>query len=78
MLALLGALTVVVLLAVIMSKLLSPLVALITVPIVAALIGGFGLTTSKFVITGIRDRAGRRHVRVRDPLFRHHDRRRNA
>ena len=53
MLALLGALTVVVLLAVIMLNLLSPLVALIAVPIVAALLGGFGLTTSKFIITGI-------------------------
>ena len=53
MLALLGALTVVVLLAVIMLNLLSPLVALIAVPIIAALLGGFGLTTSKFIITGI-------------------------
>jgi citrate-Mg2+:H+ or citrate-Ca2+:H+ symporter, CitMHS family len=47
MLALLGALTVVVLLTVIMLNLLSPLVALI----VAALIGGFGLATSKFTLT---------------------------
>jgi CitMHS family citrate-Mg2+:H+ or citrate-Ca2+:H+ symporter len=53
MLALLGALTVVVLLTVIMLNLLSPLVALIAVPIIAALIGGFGLATSKFIITGI-------------------------
>ena len=53
MLALLGALTVVVLLAVIMLNLLSPLVALIAVPIIAALLGGFGLATSKFIITGI-------------------------
>jgi citrate-Mg2+:H+ or citrate-Ca2+:H+ symporter, CitMHS family len=53
MLALLGALTVIVLLAVIMLNLLSPLVALIAVPIIAALLGGFGLTTSKFIITGI-------------------------
>ena len=53
MLALLGALTVVVLLTVIMLNLLSPLVALIAVPIVAALIGGFGLATSKFILTGI-------------------------
>ncbi|MBV8915415.1 MAG: citrate transporter [Acetobacteraceae bacterium] len=53
MLALLGALTVLVLLAVIMLNLLSPLVALIAVPVVAALIGGFGLTTSKFIIAGI-------------------------
>src|ERR1700674_2636222 len=53
MLALLGALTVVVLLAVIMLNLLSPLVALIAVPIAAALLGGFGLATSKFIIAGI-------------------------
>lgn len=53
MLALLGMLTVLVLLATIMLNLLSPLVALITVPLVAALLGGFGLATSKFIITGI-------------------------
>lgn len=53
MLALLGTVTVVVLLAVIMLNLLSPLVALITVPIIAALLGGFGLSTSKFIIAGI-------------------------
>src|SRR3954453_13978556 len=53
MLALLGALTVVVLLTVIMLNLLSPLVALIAVPIVAALLGGFGLATSKFILAGI-------------------------
>src|ERR1700722_5365871 len=53
MLALLGALTVLVLLTVIMLNLLSPLVALIAVPILAALLGGFGLATSKFILTGI-------------------------
>src|ERR1700733_12176903 len=53
MLALLGALTVIVLLAVIMLNLLSPLVALVTVPVVAALLGGFGLATSKFIVAGI-------------------------
>jgi CitMHS family citrate-Mg2+:H+ or citrate-Ca2+:H+ symporter len=53
MLALLGALTVIVLLAVIMLNLLSPLIALIAVPIAAALLGGFGLATSKFIIAGI-------------------------
>ena len=79
MLALLGALTVVVLLTVIMLNLLSPLVALIVVPIVAALLGGFGLATSKFVLAGISAIApGRRHVRVRDPVLRHHDRCGNA
>lgn len=53
MLALLGAATVVVLLLVIMLNRMSALVALIAVPIVAALIGGFGLATSKFILTGI-------------------------
>ncbi len=53
MLALLGTLTVLVLLAAIMLNLLSPLVALIAVPIAGALIGGFGLATSKFILTGI-------------------------
>ncbi len=53
MLALLGALTVLVLLAAILFDLLSPLVALIVVPVAAALLGGFGFGTSKFIITGI-------------------------
>lgn len=53
MLALLGALTVIVLLAVIMLNVLSPLVALVAVPIAAALLGGFGLATSKFIVAGI-------------------------
>ena len=55
MLALLGLLTIVVLLAAIISKRMSPLVALIAVPVVAALVGGFGLDTGKFIVRGIRD-----------------------
>src|SRR3954469_23414028 len=55
MLALLGLLTIVVLLAAIISKRMSPLVALILVPTVAALIGGFGADTGKFIVRGIRD-----------------------
>ncbi|MDR3589747.1 MAG: citrate:proton symporter [Negativicutes bacterium] len=55
MLALLGLITILVLLAAIMSKRLSPLIALIAVPIVASLAGGFGLTTSKFIIDGIKN-----------------------
>ncbi|BAI74947.1 citrate-Mg2+:H+ or citrate-Ca2+:H+ symporter (plasmid) [Azospirillum sp. B510] len=54
MLALLGLATIVVLLVVIMTNRMSPLVALIAVPIIAALAGGFGLETSKFIIAGIR------------------------
>lgn len=53
MLALLGTAAVLVLLAVIMLNLCSPLVALIAVPIAAALVGGFGLATGKFIVTGI-------------------------
>ncbi len=56
MLALLGLLTIVVLLAAIISKRMSPLVALIAVPVVAALVGGFGLEdTGKFIVRGIRE-----------------------
>lgn len=54
MLALLGLATILVLLVVIMSNRMSPLVALIAIPIIAALVGGFGLGTSKFIIDGIR------------------------
>ena len=55
--ALLGLLTILVLLASIISKKLSPLVALIVIPIIASLIAGFGLTTSKFMIDGIKSLA---------------------
>ena len=54
MLAVLGLLTIAVLLLVIMARLMSPLIALILIPIVAALIGGFGWDTSKFVVTGLQ------------------------
>jgi CitMHS family citrate-Mg2+:H+ or citrate-Ca2+:H+ symporter len=53
-LALLGVATIVVLLVVIMANRMSPLVALIAVPMIAALIGGFGLGTSKFIVDGIK------------------------
>ena len=53
MLALLGLCTIAILLAAILTKKMSPLVALITIPIIAALIGGFGLETSKVIIAGI-------------------------
>ena len=57
MLPLLGLATIVVLLAAILAKRMSPLVALIIVPIAASLIGGFGLQTSKFVIDGLKSLA---------------------
>jgi len=43
MLALVGLATVVILLAAILSRAMSPLVALIVVPVTAALVAGFGL-----------------------------------
>src|SRR5262245_24998923 len=52
MLAPLGLLTVVALLAAILSKRVSPLVL---VPTTAALVGGFGLDTARFIGRGIRD-----------------------
>jgi CitMHS family citrate-Mg2+:H+ or citrate-Ca2+:H+ symporter len=55
MLALLGLCTVGALLAAIVSKRVSPLVALIGVPVIAGLVGGFGLDTGKFIVRGIRD-----------------------
>lgn len=55
MLAALGIITILALLVSVMSKRLSPLVALIALPIIAALIGGFGLQTSAFIITGIKN-----------------------
>lgn len=54
MLALLGLFTVAALLILIVSRAASPLVALIVVPIAAALVGGFGLSTAKFIVTGIQ------------------------
>ena len=55
MLASLGLITIVVLLTAIISKKMTPLMALIAVPIVAALIGGFGLKTGSFVVKGIQN-----------------------
>jgi CitMHS family citrate-Mg2+:H+ or citrate-Ca2+:H+ symporter len=57
MLALLGLVTIVLLLAVILSKRMSPLIALIIIPIAASLIGGFGFATSRFALDGLRSLA---------------------
>ena len=54
MTAVLGFLTIIVLLALIMSKKMSPLVALIIVPVITALIGGHGLKVSEYITNGIR------------------------
>ena len=53
MLALLGFITIVLLFTAILTKKMSPLVALIAIPITAALIGGFGMATSKFIVSGV-------------------------
>jgi citrate-Mg2+:H+ or citrate-Ca2+:H+ symporter, CitMHS family len=52
--AVLGLVTIALLLTVIMGKWMSPLMALILIPIAAALIGGFGWDTSKFIVSGIQ------------------------
>jgi citrate-Mg2+:H+ or citrate-Ca2+:H+ symporter, CitMHS family len=54
MLAVLGFLTVVAVLAAILSKRMTPLTALIAIPIVSALAGGFGLRTATFMVHGIQ------------------------
>jgi CitMHS family citrate-Mg2+:H+ or citrate-Ca2+:H+ symporter len=52
--AALGFLTIGALFLLIVSRKTSPLVALIAVPILAALAAGFGLSTAKFIIAGIQ------------------------
>jgi len=50
MLTALGVLTIIALLAAILSQKTSPLVALVLIPVVAALAGGFGLKTGAFIV----------------------------
>src|SRR5579884_2309772 len=52
--AALGLITILALLAAILSKRVSPLVALIAVPTVAALAGGSGLKTGAYLVAGIK------------------------
>lgn len=54
MLALLGLITIIVLLATIIMKKLSPAVALIVIPSVFAVIGGFGSELGGFIVSGIK------------------------
>src|SRR4051812_30785624 len=54
MLALLGFATILALLAVILAKKMTPLTALIAVPVASALLGGFGLKTATFIVHGIQ------------------------
>jgi len=55
MLAILGLVTILVLLTVILTNKLSPLVALIVIPIIASLIGGFGAETATFIVSGVKN-----------------------
>jgi CitMHS family citrate-Mg2+:H+ or citrate-Ca2+:H+ symporter len=57
MLALLGVITIGLLLLVIMTKWMSPLIALILIPLAASLAGGFGWDTSKFIVAGLQSLA---------------------
>lgn len=57
MLAWLGVLTIVSLLAIILSKRVSPIVALIVVPILTAIAGGFGWQIGAFVLSGLQQTA---------------------
>ena len=54
MLAIMGLVTIAALLAAILNKWLSPLVALIVIPVLAALVTGFGPQISEFVVDGVR------------------------
>ncbi|MBL3964394.1 citrate transporter, partial [Burkholderia sp. KCJ3K979] len=55
MLAWTGAVAIVALFGLIITKRLSPLVALIVVPVAASLAAGFGLQTGKFVVHGVQN-----------------------
>lgn len=54
MLTILGFLTIAALLAAILSRKMSPLMALIAIPVASALAGGFGLRTAAFIVHGIQ------------------------
>ncbi|HTD55369.1 MAG TPA: SLC13 family permease, partial [Silvibacterium sp.] len=58
MLGLLGLITILGLLGAILSKRVSPLVALVAFPVAASLVAGFGLRTGRFMIEGIQGISG--------------------
>ena len=58
LLATLGMLTIVGLMAAILSKRVAPMVALIAFPVIASLCAGFGLQTGKFMLAGIEAISG--------------------
>jgi CitMHS family citrate-Mg2+:H+ or citrate-Ca2+:H+ symporter len=55
MLPVVGFITILSLLAAILSKRISPLIALILVPLLGALAAGFGMTTGSFIVAGIEN-----------------------
>jgi citrate-Mg2+:H+ or citrate-Ca2+:H+ symporter, CitMHS family len=57
MIALLGLITVLAVLVVIISRAMSPLVALIAIPVTTALLAGFGLNTARFMVAGLQQTA---------------------
>lgn len=58
LLAVLGALTILALMAAILSKRISPIVALAAIPVLASLCAGFGMQTGKFMLAGIQAISG--------------------
>jgi citrate-Mg2+:H+ or citrate-Ca2+:H+ symporter, CitMHS family len=58
MLPLVGLITILAVLLAILTKKASPLVALIIFPILASVATGFGLETSRFILSGIQGIAG--------------------
>ena len=54
MLATLGFLTIIVLLAAILTRCLSPLTALVAMPVAVSLVAGFGTHTANFIVHGIQ------------------------
>ncbi len=58
MLAVLGFATIAVLLAVVLARKMTPLAALIALPVAAAIAGGFGLKTAGFMLKGIQSVSG--------------------
>ena len=58
LLAVLGALTILGLMAAILSKRISPIVALIAIPVLASLCAGCGMQTGKFMLAGIQAISG--------------------
>ena len=58
LLAALGALTILALMTAILSKRISPIVALIAIPVIASVVAGFGMRTGKFMISGIEAISG--------------------